>query len=71
MMILPDRDFCENHVEQPPPAVFCRRGRLLYNILIIKEFLESMMGFSQRSQIFLLKTQFFNRKRKAENAISE
>jgi len=34
MMVLPDRDFCENQVEQPPPAVFCRRGRLLYNLLI-------------------------------------
>ena len=24
---------CENHVKQPPPAEFCRRGRLLYNII--------------------------------------
>jgi hypothetical protein len=29
-----NRNLCENHVEQPPSAVFCRRGRLLYKILI-------------------------------------
>jgi hypothetical protein len=44
------RDLCEKHVEQPPPAVFCRRGRLLYNILIMKRIFGLGKGFSQRSQ---------------------
>ena len=32
----PGWDLCEDQVEQPPPAVYGRRGRLLYNITDLK-----------------------------------
>ena len=32
----PGWDLCEDQVEQPPPAVSGRRGRLLYNVTGLK-----------------------------------